>query len=67
MIKNKKSALEKNYEKARNAALKWHFGVITDPPLDETGMIYLTQVLPKLYKLVDGQLVYDSKMVEFSC
>lgn len=39
-----------------NAALQWHFGVVTEPPSDRVGKEYLVQHLPKRYRL-DGDIL----------
>lgn len=54
-------------EKAKNAALQWHFGLVTEPPSDHIGREYLAQVLPKSYRLEDGILVYFYSLLPFLC
>ena len=44
-------------EPAKNAALQWHFGIVTEPPSDRIGKEYLAQHLPKRYKLEGDILV----------
>ena len=53
MDKKKKLATDP----ATNAALQWHYGVITEPPLDRVGKEYLVQHLPKKYRLEGDILV----------
>lgn len=42
---------------ATNAALQWHFGMVTEPPSDRVGKEYLAQHLPKRYHLEGDTLV----------
>ncbi|MCJ1308418.1 hypothetical protein MMC25_002071 [Agyrium rufum] len=42
---------------ATNAALQWHYGIVSEPPLDRVGMEYLAQHLPKRYKLEEDVLI----------
>lgn len=42
---------------ATNAALQWHFGMVTEPPSDRVGKEYLAQHLPKKYQLEGDILV----------
>lgn len=42
---------------ATNAALQWHFGIVTEPPSDRAGKEYLAQHLPKRYQLEGDNLV----------
>ena len=42
---------------ATNAALQWHFGIVTEPPSDRVGKEYLAQHLPKKYQLEGDILV----------
>ena len=42
---------------ATNAALQWHFGIVTEPPSDLVGKEYLAQHIPKKYQLEGDTLV----------
>ena len=44
-------------EPTDNPALQWHFGIVTEPPLDRAGKEYLAQYLPKRYHLEGDVLV----------
>ena len=57
----KAQAMAKNQNlvtKATDAALQWHFGVITEPPSSHAGKEYLTRHLPKQYQLEGDTLVH---------
>ena len=40
-----------------NAALQWHFGMVTEPPSDRVGKEHLAQHLSKIYRLEGDTLV----------
>ena len=41
----------------KSAALRWHFGLVTEPPSDRGGKEYLVLHLPKVYQLEGDTLV----------
>jgi len=49
--------MDESHQKTKEAALRWHFGLTTNPPLDMIGRAYLATVMPQRYSLRNDLLV----------